>query len=78
MNKKTVYLFLFNGYSDWEISYVTPELSKSTQYQLKTFSTDGKPVISAGGLRVQPDLSLEEVTVENMAMLVLPGGEAWE
>ena len=76
--KKNIYILLFDGYSDWEISYLTPELIKSSKYELKYFSISGGPVTSAGGLKIIPELSLKEVDIKNFAMLILPGGEAWE
>jgi putative intracellular protease/amidase len=35
-------------------------------------------VTSMGGLRVTPDLTLAEVTVDGAALLILPGGDMWE
>jgi putative intracellular protease/amidase len=76
---KTVYVLLFNGYSDWEIAYVMPELRKSKDYVLKTFTIDGTPVTSVGGLNVSPDTSLQELYSNgDLAAIVLAGGEAWE
>jgi putative intracellular protease/amidase len=76
--KEVIYLFLFDGFSDWEISYLTPDLFKNQQFELKTFSISGGAVISAGGLKISPDLSLSEVDIKRLALLILPGGEAWE
>mgnify|MGYP001597178950 CR=1 FL=1 len=78
MQKRLVYFFVFNGFSDWEISYVMPELNKSPLYEIKTFSLDGQPVYSMGSLKILPDLAIADVEMENLAMLVLPGGDAWE
>jgi putative intracellular protease/amidase len=77
MNKK-VYIFLFDGFSDWEISYLTPEINKSEKFEIVYFSKDGNPVVSMGGLRVTPDISFAEVDVNDVDLLVLPGGVAWE
>ncbi len=76
--KKTVYIFLFNGYSDWEISYLAPEIHKSEQFDLVYFSLDGKSVRSMGGLNVQPAVSLKELNTNKLDVLILPGGTAWE
>lgn len=75
---KKVYIFLFDGFSDWEIAYLSPEIYKSRDFELIYFSKDGNRVISMGGLRVIPDTSLSEIDVDNMEMLILPGGTAWE
>lgn len=29
MALQNIYIFLFDGFSDWEIAYLTPELTKS-------------------------------------------------
>lgn len=77
MNKK-IFVYLFNGYSDWEIAYLSPEIKKSSLFDLVYFSTDGKPIESMGGLRVIPEMSLAEIRIDDICMLILPGGTAWE
>jgi hypothetical protein len=71
MNPQNVYVFLFDGYSDWEISYATPEILNSRKYGIKTFSIDGGNVISMGGLNVHPDKTLSDIDKENIAILIL-------
>jgi len=78
MMKKKIYIFLFNGFSDWEIAYITPEIKKSEEFDLIYFSKDGNPVSSMGGLQISPDISLSEVNVKDVCILILPGGVAWE
>jgi len=77
MNKK-IFVFLFDGFSDWEIAFLTPEIQKSTTFDLVYFSIDGGSVSSMGGLSIAPNLSLEEVDVNTIDLLILPGGTAWE
>ncbi len=76
--KKKIYVYLFNGFSDWEISYVTPELNKSDLFDLVYFSISGDLVKSMGGLKVKPTTSLDNLAINNIDMLILPGGTAWE
>jgi len=78
MKKKYIFVFLFNGFSDWEIAYLSPEIKKSKEFDLIYFSADGSPVTSMGGLRIVPDVSLKEIQAEKVNMLILPGGTAWE
>lgn len=78
MELKRVYIFLFDGYSDWEISYLAPELFKSKKIDLKTFSLNGDAIVSMGGLKITPDLGLNDVSSSDLSILVLPGGPAWE
>lgn len=76
--KKKIYVFLFDGYSDWEISYLTPEITKDERFDLVYFSETGDKVTSMGGLQVIPTTSLNELKIEEVEMLILPGGVAWE
>jgi putative intracellular protease/amidase len=78
MTEKNVYIFIFDGYSDWEISYAAPEIMNSKKYGIKTFSLNGRNVKSMGGLNVYPDIPLSEIDIGDLAMLILPGGKAWE
>ncbi|MEE9430084.1 MAG: type 1 glutamine amidotransferase family protein [Melioribacteraceae bacterium] len=78
METENIYIFLFNGFSDWEISYLTPELKKSKKISLKFFSIDGLEITSVGGLKIIPDLSIKQLDIDNISILVLPGGSAWE
>ncbi len=81
---KIIYLFLFDTLSDWEIGYVAAGINNPMmqanpgKYQLKTFSINGKPVRTIGGLLITPDLSLNEVAYSDVEMLILPGGTSWE
>ena len=75
---KKIYVFLFDGFSDWEISYLTPEINKSEQFELVYFSKNGDLVTSMGGLQVKPTTSLADLDSEDIDMLILPGGSAWE
>jgi len=76
--KKKIAVFLFDGFSDWEISYLTPEINKSDQFELVYFSADGSTIKSMGGLQVKPSSSLSELKNKAVDMLILPGGTAWE
>ena len=58
---KNICIFLFDGYSDWEIGYLAPEIAKNNQFAIRTFSLDGKSVRSAGNLQVLPDCSLKDI-----------------
>jgi transcriptional regulator GlxA family with amidase domain len=71
-------VFLFDGYSDWEISYLTPEIAKDERFDLVYFSETGNEVTSMGGLQVIPNTSPDNLKTEEVKLLILPGGVAWE
>ncbi|MDJ1500185.1 type 1 glutamine amidotransferase family protein [Xanthocytophaga agilis] len=76
--KQIIYLFVFEGFADWEPSYATAEIQKSSRYQIRTVGLTSDPIRSMGGLTILPDYTIEEVETGSAAMLILPGGEAWE
>lgn len=76
--KKRICIYLFDGYSDWEIGYLTPELNKSAHHELVYFSEEGNSVKSMGGLQVKPSYAIQEVNPKELELLILPGGSRWE
>jgi putative intracellular protease/amidase len=76
--KRKCALFVFEGFSDWEPSLAVAGLNSLTDFKVMTFSLDGKPVRSMGGLTIQPDLSLSAIKVNEFELVILPGGEAWD
>lgn len=76
--KKKIFVFLFDGFSDWEISFLTPEINKSEQFDLVYLSANENLITSMGGLQIKPTLSLSNLRIEDIDMLILPGGTAWE
>lgn len=84
MRKKACYLFVFEGFADYETSLAATGIRNSNEYQLKTIGIKKEPVRSMSGLTVTPDMDfmpdtdLEDIDSDNTAMLILPGGTAWE
>jgi len=75
--KKEILVFIFDGYADWESSYICSELnSPEVDYIIKTISLDKEPKVSMGGFRIIPDYSVVDYP-KNFAMLLLNGGNAW-
>ncbi|MCC9041892.1 glutamine amidotransferase [Myroides sp. M-43] len=78
MKANYIYVYLFDGYSDWELGYLMPELREDRRYVLLTVSDTGADVVSKGGLKVSVDISLEELDMEKMRLFIIPGGQMWE
>jgi putative intracellular protease/amidase len=70
--------FLFDGFSDAELSLVLSALYPTGEYTLETFSTRGRTVTAQSGLRVRPHTSLANMRPEDFHLLLLPGGRQWE
>jgi len=84
MKTSTVHLFVFDTMSDWEYGYLAaglnnPQFQKSPgRFTVRTVSLSDRPVVSIGGLRVTADMTIDMLRPEHSAMLVLPGGVAWD
>ena len=78
MRKRLAYLFVFDGFADWEPSLVTAGLNSYSDFEIRTFSIDGKTVKSMGNLIVKPNFKLEEIKMNDFDLLILPGGKKWE
>jgi putative intracellular protease/amidase len=81
---ENIYMYVFNTLSDWEPSYIVSELNsgrafKKTagKYNVKTFGLTKDPVTTMGGIKILPDLTIDEISAENTALLLLPGGDTW-
>ena len=79
-----VYLFVFDSMADWEASFAiaginNPRFQQNPgRYRVLTVGLTREPITTMGGLRILPDLSLSEIEPDQAAMLILPGGDAWE
>ncbi|MFZ2538635.1 MAG: type 1 glutamine amidotransferase family protein [Oscillospiraceae bacterium] len=80
----TVYLYVFDTMADWEVAYLNAELHAGRYFKkgrnplkLVTISNTKAPIVTMGGLRVIPDIEIDELIMEETAALILPGGNTW-
>src|SRR6266404_7169360 len=78
MLRKAVYLFVFAGFADWEAAHAVAELRRHGGYRVEVVGINSDPVESMGGILVQPSSKLSDVDLDDIAMLILPGGDYWE
>ncbi len=82
----SVFVFLHDGYADWELGYLLPELQTPSPTpgvekrcrSVVTFGLGSGAVTSLGGLVVQPQRCLRDVRPAEIDALILPGGIFWE
>ncbi|MGX4601314.1 type 1 glutamine amidotransferase family protein [Faecalimicrobium sp. JNUCC 81] len=84
MKNRKVYMYVFDTMSDWEVGYLTAELNTGRYFKkglepLKviTVGIDKNLITTMGGLKVIPDISIEECNIESKDVLILPGGDTW-
>jgi putative intracellular protease/amidase len=81
---ETVHLYVFDTLADWEPGFVVaginnPDGQKAPgRYQVRTVAAGREPITTIGGIRIQPDLSLDQLDPDESVMLILPGGEGWD
>ena len=85
MEQQTVHLFVFEGFADWEAAYAVAGINSYRQFQLRpgqyavrTVGAGAHAVRTMGGVTVVPDMTVEDLTRGSSAMLILPGGTAWD
>jgi putative intracellular protease/amidase len=77
MDKQTVYLFVFDGFADWEPASALAELRRTFGFSVQIVGLTRNPVKSMGGLKILPDLLIGEAQPDLTSILILPGGDAW-
>ena len=84
MNQSTVHLFVFDGMADWEPAFAIASIQNPRfqlwpgRYRIQTAARSLAPVTTMGGVRILPDITIDEVCPAGSRMLILPGGELWE
>lgn len=74
---------MYDGLADWEIGYVTAGLNNPAfqrapgGFRVRTVAETAGQVTTMGGLRVTPELTLDQADVQGAALLLLPGADSW-
>lgn len=81
----TVYIYVLDTLADWELGYVTAELSSgrffkkdAPEVSVKTAAVSREPVKTMGGLTIVPDCSISDIAVSEKSVLLLPGANTWD
>jgi len=82
MEMKNIYMYLLNTMADWESGYLLQALTlqkllPEQRYQFRTVALSRRPVRTAGGMTLVPDLSIEQMELDNTAALLLIGADTW-
>ncbi|KDN75442.1 thiamine biosynthesis protein ThiJ [Streptomyces olindensis] len=76
-DRKPVHLAVYDTLADWETGHATAHLARAG-HEIRTVGPSTAPVTSIGGLRIQPDLALDDVRPEDSSLLILPGADLWD
>ncbi|HWU06750.1 MAG TPA: DJ-1/PfpI family protein [Streptomyces sp.] len=72
MTGTAVRLAVHDTFADWEPGFATAQLTRHGR-TVRTVGLTTAPVTTMGGMRVQPDLSLGELTPGDSELLILTG-----
>ncbi len=84
MRGSAIHLFVFDTMADWEAAFATAAINNPQfqrlpgRFRIVTVGLTREPVTTMGGVRIQPDAALGEISPFTSRMLLLPGGQSWE
>jgi putative intracellular protease/amidase len=84
MTAQPVHLYVADTLADWEASYAIAHIRKADwqrtpgRYTVKTVGATSAPITTMGGVTILPDTTLDQITPESSAMLILVGGDTWD
>ncbi|MEH0545783.1 DJ-1/PfpI family protein [Streptomyces sp. B21-105] len=78
MSGKPVHLAVYDTFADWETGFATAYLARGGHRIRTVGASAAAPVAGIGGLRVLPDLALDDVRPEDSSLLILPGADLWD
>lgn len=84
MQQQTVHLGVYDTMADWEYGYAVaginnPAFQKEPgRYRIVTVGASREPITTVGGVRIAPDMAVDELRPEDSAMLILPGANTWD
>ena len=81
----TVYIYVLDTLADWELGYITAELSSrrffrkdAPEVSVKTVAISNEPIKTMGGLTIVPDCSISDIVMSEKSVLLLPGANTWD
>ena len=79
----TVHSAVYDGLADWEVGFATAHLANGAwqrdpgRFGVVTVGATRDPITTMGGVRVTPDVTLNELSPADSVMLILPGADAY-
>ncbi|PZG21369.1 DJ-1/PfpI family protein [Nonomuraea aridisoli] len=82
--KRIVHHAVYDTLADWETGHATAHLRSGRYhrepggYEIVTVGLTADPVVTMGGVRIAPDLTLDRLSPADSALLILPGADLWD
>ncbi|MFK3839985.1 type 1 glutamine amidotransferase family protein [Serratia sp. NPDC087055] len=67
-----------DNFSDWETALINSTCRGYYGFDIRFAAPNGDPVISSSGMFVTPQLSIEAIRLDDIDLLIICGGTAWQ
>jgi putative intracellular protease/amidase len=82
MTESTAHLAVYDTLADWEVGYLLVELRTGRftgqSWDILTVAESPEPVTTMGGVRILPDMLLDDLDPASSNLLILPGADIWD
>ena len=82
MNASTAHLAIYDSLADWEVGYLLVELRTGrftgTPWNIVTVAESREAITTMGGVRILPDMELNDLQPASSNLLILPGADVWD
>ena len=82
MNTSVAHLALYDTLADWEVGHLLVELRTGrftgSPWNIVTVAESPEPITTMGGLRIMPDMILDDLEPADSNLLILPGADMWD
>lgn len=79
---KTVHLAIYGSLADWEVGYAIANINTAVWHdggwQVTTVAETAEAVVTMGGVRLHPAMTVADLCPEDSKMLILPGAVSWD
>jgi putative intracellular protease/amidase len=82
MDKRTAHLGVYDTLTDSEVGHLLVELHTGrftgTSFDVVAVAEAREPITTMGGVRISPDMLLDDLDPTSSDLLILPGAEIWD
>ncbi|WP_199636066.1 type 1 glutamine amidotransferase family protein [Serratia sp. PAMC26656] len=69
---------LTDNFSDWETALINSTCRGYYGFDTRFASPKATPIVSSGGMLITPQLSIEAINLDEVDLLIVCGGTAWQ
>ena len=82
MENRTAHLGVYDGFTESEVGHLLVELHTGrytgSSFDVVAVAEANKTITTMGGVRISPDMLLDELDPGDSDLLILPGAESWD